>query len=462
MTLDLSGFPNGGPRSLAVFDLIAKAIETGDLAPGERLPSQRWLAEQLGVALGTVTRAYRKAGERGLIRGEAGRGSFVTWTRRRQSDENFPRAPSDHLIDLARNRPVAVPEEKDIWQATFEWMARNSDLAARLRGGDRAPSSSLAVAGRRWLARLGWEMPETRIVGCHGVGAALDAVLGVGGRPGQGLAMAASSHPAVVRRVMEHGLTPVPLREDAEGVLPQSLEDACSESKPGLVLLEPTLGDPTTRLASGYRREQLATVARDHDLSVIELDGNLHLLDERLPTVSRLVPERAFFIADTRFALSASVRVAFVASPESVHERIAAAAAARSGLATALAGEVVGGWIDSGVADDLTSARRRELSARHAIVLGALGDRGLLSHPAAHQAWLHLPRGRRSELFVYRAEQAGVAITDGAWFRLPGTQAGEAVRICYGNAIDRGSLSRAMEPLRLLLEEDRRSGPPLL
>ena len=47
------------------------------LARGARLPTQRALAEEVGVGIGTVTRAYAEAEARGLIEAVVGRGSFV-------------------------------------------------------------------------------------------------------------------------------------------------------------------------------------------------------------------------------------------------------------------------------------------------------------------------------------------------------------------------------------------------
>ncbi|WP_257570804.1 GntR family transcriptional regulator [Streptomyces sp. NP160] len=42
-----------------VHDQVAAAVDGGRLVPGDRLPTVRALAERLGVAAGTVARAYR-------------------------------------------------------------------------------------------------------------------------------------------------------------------------------------------------------------------------------------------------------------------------------------------------------------------------------------------------------------------------------------------------------------------
>lgn len=52
-------------------------METGGLKDGERLPSERDLAEQLGLSRTTVVNAYRELESRGLVRSHVGRGTFV-------------------------------------------------------------------------------------------------------------------------------------------------------------------------------------------------------------------------------------------------------------------------------------------------------------------------------------------------------------------------------------------------
>jgi GntR family transcriptional regulator len=59
-----------------VYRQIAKEIENGALQPGDRLPSERWLCDELGVSRATVRRAIEELVEDGLVEGR-GRGSYV-------------------------------------------------------------------------------------------------------------------------------------------------------------------------------------------------------------------------------------------------------------------------------------------------------------------------------------------------------------------------------------------------
>lgn len=57
---------------------VTDAIAGGRLRPGDRLTSQRELAEQLVISPLTVKKAYDELEREGLIRTERGRGTFVT------------------------------------------------------------------------------------------------------------------------------------------------------------------------------------------------------------------------------------------------------------------------------------------------------------------------------------------------------------------------------------------------
>ncbi|PBC84629.1 MULTISPECIES: GntR family transcriptional regulator [unclassified Streptomyces] len=62
---------------VAVADHVAARIAAGDLKPGARLPAERDLAVEYGVAYVTMRRATGVLRERGLIVTVHGRGTFV-------------------------------------------------------------------------------------------------------------------------------------------------------------------------------------------------------------------------------------------------------------------------------------------------------------------------------------------------------------------------------------------------
>src|SRR5262245_47600513 len=70
-----------GPLYVRLADQIERGVSQGDLPHGAKLPPQRNLAFDIGVTIGTVSRAYALARQRGLVTGEVGRGTYVRSSR---------------------------------------------------------------------------------------------------------------------------------------------------------------------------------------------------------------------------------------------------------------------------------------------------------------------------------------------------------------------------------------------
>lgn len=115
---------------------LAALIRTGRLAEGERLPTVRQLAADLGLAPGTVARAYRELEGAELIRTRRGAGTRVA---------ALPSAPyahdAGHLTTLAR----------DFTSAARALGADTDDILAAVRDAldpGPAPASATADSGR--------------------------------------------------------------------------------------------------------------------------------------------------------------------------------------------------------------------------------------------------------------------------------------------------------------------------
>lgn len=59
---------------------LVDAISSGELAAGQRMPTVRRLAEDLGLAPGTVARAYRELEASGVIETRGRNGTFVSFS----------------------------------------------------------------------------------------------------------------------------------------------------------------------------------------------------------------------------------------------------------------------------------------------------------------------------------------------------------------------------------------------
>ena len=74
--LRLDGRSNVVPY-LQLVEQVRRALRTGLLEPGDRLPAVREVAESVSINPNTVLKAYRQLEHEGLVEGRPGQGTFV-------------------------------------------------------------------------------------------------------------------------------------------------------------------------------------------------------------------------------------------------------------------------------------------------------------------------------------------------------------------------------------------------
>jgi DNA-binding transcriptional regulator YhcF (GntR family) len=88
---------------------LARQVQSGELAPGTRLPSVRRLAGDLGLAVNTVARAYRELEQAGLVATRGRNGTVVTGTdETRALDAAAAYAATVRGLGLPRDRALEI------------------------------------------------------------------------------------------------------------------------------------------------------------------------------------------------------------------------------------------------------------------------------------------------------------------------------------------------------------------
>src|ERR1700722_678257 len=139
-----------GPRYLAFVLALEADIASGRVKPGMRLLPQRDMAQRLNLSVGTISKAYAEAEQRGLISGEVGRGTFV----QRRRPETRGHGASETTIKLALNGPPDSGEGYGRGSALSEIVADGemSNLLGYLpHQGVRRHREAMTT----WLASLG-------------------------------------------------------------------------------------------------------------------------------------------------------------------------------------------------------------------------------------------------------------------------------------------------------------------
>lgn len=99
--IKLDKSPGAKPAYQQIMSFFESQIHSGRMKPGEKLPAERDLAEELHTARGTVKKAYEELVRRRLIEAASGRGSFVAPDRSAPSESRKDKALRliDEVID---------------------------------------------------------------------------------------------------------------------------------------------------------------------------------------------------------------------------------------------------------------------------------------------------------------------------------------------------------------------------
>ena len=351
----------GRPIYLALVDALETAVRDGELQPGDQLPPQRAVAEQLDIDFTTVTRAYGAARARGLVEGAVGRGTFV---RRRAADDEAG------LVDLSMNLP---PPPRGVSLAallkeTTTAILDRTDVATLMAYHAGPGTPGQRAAGAAWLAPSLGEVALDRIVVCPGAQAALTAVLTTIARPGACIVVEPLTYPGLIALATRLGIRLAACPVNDQGFLPEALARLCAEERPAAIYVVPTTRNPVATTMGLARRREIAAIATAGDAWLIEDDPYSRLFDTPLPALASLVPERAFHIATLSKTLSPGLRTAFVVAPRgSMAEQVADGLRATVLMGSPLTTAVAVRWIRDGAAERVLAGVRLEARARRAM-----------------------------------------------------------------------------------------------
>lgn len=432
----LKAQPAEGPKYLSIARELAAAVESGELAPGDRLPPQRRVAEALGVDLTTVTRAYAHARERGLLDGEVGRGTFVRGAA----------SPTGPIIDLSMNLPPPAGGEslRDLIGRGLAATLKNNDPAALMNYRSGMGSLRDKRAAAAWLQPLLGDVDPARICVAPGAQAALAALLPMLARSGDTVLAEPSTYPGFLAAARLLGVRVAALECDDEGPLLDALEAQCKSARPKAIYLNPTLQNPTTRTIGASRREAVVAIARKHDLIIIEDDAYGRFAPNVTP-LARLSPEQVIYVSTLAKCLSPGLRTAFVVSPPALSAQVSEALRAAFLMPVPLLSDMAVHWIESGLAQRLFNAIAAESAARMKLARKMLPARAKGGAGGFH-LWMSLPTGWSAQAYAAAARGQGVVFVASHDF------AAEAdtepnVRISLGAPPDRETLARGLRAL---------------
>jgi DNA-binding transcriptional MocR family regulator len=495
----MSAFPgfsslktDGVPRYEQIATSICQAVRTGQLKPGDRLPTVRRLASELGVSLTTVTAAFKSLAEDGWIRGEVGRGTFVAgqggsepilshsapfesgarrWPRgktpwRRRALVNLMgrlRAMYPNAANCSFGGPDAslLPLKiiKRHWNCAFD------DLTSRdLQYKTADPVEVLTEILPARLSREGIPVNSgDLVVGTSAqqlMSLATHVVSRLGGVREAVVAVEQPGYYTMFDTWDHAGVRMIGVETDENGAQPESLE-AAIRAGANAVLLTPRAHNPTGASWTPERLHALGDVLSrypnvvaiedDHFGDIAEVQAGSLLADPR-------VPDRVIYIRSYSKSIAPDLRLSVAAARPHLKGLLQEAKSNADGWSSRLLQRVLAGVLqDDALASWLSRVRKtyRNRRERVAEVLARCSVRGVMTSPGRDgvNLWIHLPPDLDATEVIERAAALGVLLAPGDVFYLsPGH--GDVVRFNVGSV----EVERASVCAELLVKAIQKSG----
>ncbi|MBL7234841.1 aminotransferase-like domain-containing protein [Komagataeibacter oboediens] len=417
--------PGDTPPAERLADALAGDILGEKLDAGDRLPAHRDLAWQLGIGVGSVTRAYAMLERRGLVRSVRGRGMFVA---------SRP-GGSGQMIDLSANMPPPMFGNRALAR-TLGRLAHTVDPALF----NVYPPVAGHIEHRRimghWLAELGVDMPPDRLLLTSGAQQALGVAVSVCRTVRTTAVTEELAYPGMLSLLRQAGLPPHGLPMDRHGLLPAPLDRMLQAHGPGqcVVYVTPTMHNPTTATMDHARRQDIVRICQAHDALIIEDDVYDCARDDLLPPLVTLAPDRTFYVNSLSKTLSPGLRIGTLAPPARFMPAAREALLNSSLMIAPLSYAMMAQWMLDGTATSVRQALRGEAERRRGLALRILGPD--LTPPAydAFHAWMPMSMEQAAD-FVSAAAREDVRVTPLSPFvATPDTCGQGGIRLCLGPA----------------------------
>jgi GntR family transcriptional regulator/MocR family aminotransferase len=321
-----------GARGRVVESALRDAIRTGRLAAGTRLPSSRDLATQLGVARGTVTLAYTQLIAEGYLVARRGSGTVVSDDVSDGVSEDVSSAtrsaePADEPAgtwrhDLRPGLPALSAFPRAAWvAATRAGLAALTDI--ELGYPDPAGLPALRTELAAYLGRVrGVSARASDLVITHGAAEGMALLAQVLHQTGhRRIGQENPRHPGQAELLAAHGLDPVPIPVDEDGIVVAALADTDCR----VVMTTTAHQFPLGVALHPRRRHELLAWARRVDGLIVEDDYDAEHRYDRTPVsaLQALDPARVAYQGSVSKTLAPALRIGWLVTPPHLRAALA-------------------------------------------------------------------------------------------------------------------------------------------
>jgi DNA-binding transcriptional MocR family regulator len=447
---------------------IERQIALGHLLPGDRLPSERTLASQLGISRNTVSSAYLVLEKRGAIRRLPQRGAFVC-----------PAGPAENPIDWSSkiSRQAHLLDEP-----VLEMLAQSRlpNLRYRLSAGTPALSCfpfapfrralnkvlandallAMAIAPtegqpglRRALAALE-EVESSRLLIVAGAQEGIDLLARCLIEPGDRVIIDRPTFPGAIQALQAAGARLV--EWDTAEWSSEVLERLLIAYQPKFIFTMPTYHNPTARTMDEEQRSELLGLAARYRVPIIEDDvySRTRLQGSVPPSLSKMDRHNVvIYLSTFSKVLAPGLRLGWIAAPPHMVKQLSLIKMRSNLFTEGLQQLALAELLQNGTFDEHLTRLRTTHGALQRIAVESLrqnfsAEELEFSVPQGGlYIWCRWRHGVDMEAVLLRAQQKGASVAPGrAFFATVPDE--NCFRICFTASSERD----LPEAIRLLAE----------
>lgn len=436
---------------------LRDAIRSGRLGVGERLPSSRELAHELGLSRGLVQDCYAQLQAEGYLNTRVGSATSVAARAasagRAETVATAPpvgltaagAGPAPAGLRLNVDFASGVPDLASFPRADWAWAVRETCRAAPTAAfgyGDPRGSSHLCEVLAAYLRRVraAAAIPD-RIVICTGFAQGLNLVLR--SLAGAGITQVGFEDPGysmtVAAATARAGVDAVPVPVDESGIDVRALAGTGARA----VVLTPAHQWPTGVVLSPERRLELADWAASNDATIIEDDYDAEFRYDRDPVgaLQGLAADRVAAIGTVSKSLVPALRLGWIVCPPWLAGAVAAEKAGQDRGSPVLDQLALATLMESGRFDRHLRRMRAIYARRRAALVEALARHApevtLTGLAAGFHAVAHLPGGVAEAEVVAAARDRSIGLYGMSNYRSSGSANPAQLVLGFGNLGER-------------------------
>jgi GntR family transcriptional regulator/MocR family aminotransferase len=414
------------PLHRQIYDHFRSAISTGQLRPGDRLPSARGLGQQLMVARGTVDAAYAMLAGEGYVLSRRPTGTMVSSELPGSATARAPAKPRRQPIaglgafgdpkPFELGLPALDAFPRKLWSRLVARKAREVS-PADMAYPDHAGYWPLREAVAAYLAVARGILCDARqVVITAGYRGALDLVARILLRPKDQVWFEDPCYHRARQAFEAAGANLIPVRVDAEGLRVEDAVARAAEAR--LAVVTPSHQSPLGVALALPRRLALLSWANEARAFVVEddYDGEFRYVGRPLPALKSLDRgDRVLYAGSFSKVLFPGLRLGYLVLPEKLVDPFADAMRSRSvGISTfeqrAVAAFMTEGYFARHLKRmrNLYAARRQALADALAAVCG---DRFAVDlKPGGMHLIVRWRSSIRDTELARKAREAGLAV----------------------------------------------------